>query len=110
MVIEKEAVESPAVMKCSECNHTYHEECLKGKGTLGVLPDTWFYGVSCQSVIPDSVTTLVQYLGHMRQSYHTNAGVVTQTPSSHSALPPIPRQVESTPGTTVKKSQISQSA
>lgn len=49
-VNEKEALGSPVALKCSQCEHKYHEECLKGKGITGVVPDTWFCGESCQAV------------------------------------------------------------
>ncbi|XP_059662711.1 increased DNA methylation 1 [Cornus florida] len=45
------ASKSSGALKCSQCEHRYHEACLKGKGICGgVTSDTWFCGEGCQEV------------------------------------------------------------
>ncbi|XP_057465606.1 increased DNA methylation 1-like isoform X1 [Actinidia eriantha] len=48
---DEEPLKSPNALKCSQCEHKYHEACLKQKGTCrGVASDTWFCSESCQEV------------------------------------------------------------
>ncbi|KAK6946642.1 Zinc finger, PHD-finger [Dillenia turbinata] len=48
---EKEASSSYVGLKCSQCEHKYHEACLKVKGDDGgSVSDTWFCGGSCYEI------------------------------------------------------------
>ncbi|XP_057952264.1 increased DNA methylation 1 isoform X2 [Malania oleifera] len=51
VVNDKEASSSFVAFKCSQCEHKYHEACLKGKGiNKGVVSDAWLCGGKCQEV------------------------------------------------------------
>ncbi|KAL5564562.1 hypothetical protein UlMin_027726 [Ulmus minor] len=50
LVNDKEASSSDGA-KCSQCEHKYHEACLKLKGAYqGATSDLWFCGAGCQEV------------------------------------------------------------
>uniref|UniRef100_A0A5B7BAL2 Uncharacterized protein n=1 Tax=Davidia involucrata TaxID=16924 RepID=A0A5B7BAL2_DAVIN len=50
-VVDKESSKSSGALKCSQCEHKYHEACLKEKViNRGATSDTWFCGESCQEV------------------------------------------------------------
>ncbi|KAG6637180.1 hypothetical protein CIPAW_11G161800, partial [Carya illinoinensis] len=51
LVNDKEASGSSDALKCSQCEHKYHEACMKGRFVYeGVVADSWFCGGSCQEV------------------------------------------------------------
>ncbi|XP_040987978.1 increased DNA methylation 1 isoform X1 [Juglans microcarpa x Juglans regia] len=51
LVNDKEASGSSDALKCSQCEHKYHEACMKGRFVYeGVVADTWFCSGSCQEV------------------------------------------------------------
>ncbi|XP_062169388.1 increased DNA methylation 1 isoform X3 [Alnus glutinosa] len=51
LVNDKEASSSSDALKCLQCEHKYHDACMKGKGVYeGAVPDTWFCGESCHEV------------------------------------------------------------
>ncbi|KAI4333582.1 hypothetical protein L6164_018369 [Bauhinia variegata] len=52
LVIDKEASGSYNTLQCcSQCEHKYHEECLKERGKPeAAVSDIWFCGGSCQEV------------------------------------------------------------
>ncbi|KAA8523984.1 hypothetical protein F0562_010585 [Nyssa sinensis] len=50
-VVANEPSKSSGALKCSLCEHKYHEACLKEQFINGgVTSDTWFCGESCQEV------------------------------------------------------------
>lgn len=51
LVNVKDAPTSFHAFKCFQCEHKYHEVCLKGKNILkGMVPDTWFCSASCDEI------------------------------------------------------------
>ncbi|MED6223204.1 hypothetical protein PIB30_071711 [Stylosanthes scabra] len=51
LVMDKEASDVYDSLQCSQCEHKYHDSCLKERDKQeGFLPDTWFCGQSCQEV------------------------------------------------------------
>ncbi|KAI8020713.1 Increased DNA methylation 1 [Camellia lanceoleosa] len=50
LVDDKEALQSPGALKCTQCEHKYHDACLKDHTYLEVASDTLFCGKSCQEV------------------------------------------------------------
>ncbi|KAK3198699.1 hypothetical protein Dsin_022114 [Dipteronia sinensis] len=47
----KGASSSFVTLKCSQCEHKYHEACLQDRNVCkGVLSDTWFCSGSCQEI------------------------------------------------------------
>ncbi|KAK9269746.1 hypothetical protein L1049_001524 [Liquidambar formosana] len=66
LVNDKEAPTSIVALKCSQCEHKYHDACLKEKGANEAeVSDTWFCGGSCQEV----------YLGlHSRVGFMNHIG------------------------------------
>ncbi|KAL1350050.1 hypothetical protein HN51_026506 [Arachis hypogaea] len=51
LVMDKEASDGYDSLQCSQCEHKYHDKCLKERDKQeGFLPDTWFCGQSCQEV------------------------------------------------------------
>ncbi|KAL6999604.1 hypothetical protein U1Q18_000762 [Sarracenia purpurea var. burkii] len=51
VVNDKEDSRSPSALKCSQCEHKYHESCLKKNGTYqNMASDAWFCRESCEEV------------------------------------------------------------
>ncbi|XP_010277786.1 PREDICTED: increased DNA methylation 1 [Nelumbo nucifera] len=51
VVNAQEASDSFLVLKCSQCEHKYHEACIHEKGMhKGMVFETWFCGGDCQEV------------------------------------------------------------
>lgn len=51
LVVDKEAAVSSGALKCSQCDHKYHEACLKNKVvSQDVASETWFCCGSCEEV------------------------------------------------------------
>ncbi|KAL2331367.1 hypothetical protein Fmac_018948 [Flemingia macrophylla] len=51
LVIDKDTSEAHDSLQCSQCEHKYHEKCLKDKVKQeGAVSDTWFCSQSCQEV------------------------------------------------------------
>ncbi|MED6133744.1 hypothetical protein PIB30_030961 [Stylosanthes scabra] len=51
LVMDKEASDVCDSLQCSQCEHKYHDKCLKEREKQeGFLLDTWFCGQSCQEV------------------------------------------------------------
>ncbi|KAL7186229.1 hypothetical protein ACSBR2_028052 [Camellia fascicularis] len=46
----RNALKSPGAVKCSQCEHKYHEACLKEHTYQEVASNTCFCGESCQEV------------------------------------------------------------
>ncbi|KAI3466054.1 hypothetical protein Pfo_022717 [Paulownia fortunei] len=50
-VNDKETSQLHGALKCSQCEHKYHETCMQRKGMkVGLASDTWFCGNSCHKV------------------------------------------------------------
>ncbi|XP_073119418.1 increased DNA methylation 1 [Henckelia pumila] len=50
-VSDKEPSKLHRALKCSQCEHKYHETCMDGKGKeIGLDSDTWFCRESCSKV------------------------------------------------------------
>ncbi|KAK7244189.1 hypothetical protein RIF29_39007 [Crotalaria pallida] len=51
LVIDKEASTANDSLQCAQCEHKYHEKCLRERDQKEVaVSDTWFCGQSCQEV------------------------------------------------------------
>lgn len=51
LVVDKEAAVLTGALKCSQCDHKYHEACLKENVvSQDVASETWFCSKSCQEV------------------------------------------------------------
>ncbi|CAL0310183.1 unnamed protein product [Lupinus luteus] len=51
LVIDKEASDAYGALQCAQCEHKYHEKCLRARDQQEVaVSDTWFCGQSCQEV------------------------------------------------------------
>ncbi|KAI3455472.1 hypothetical protein Pfo_012135 [Paulownia fortunei] len=51
VVNDKDPSLSPGSLKCSVCNHRYHETCMKGKDVnIGLTSDNWFCRQSCHEI------------------------------------------------------------
>ncbi|TQD73128.1 hypothetical protein C1H46_041331 [Malus baccata] len=46
--VNDKGASSPDGLKCSQCEHKYHDACLKEKWTYGAIADTFFCNRSCQ--------------------------------------------------------------
>nr|UVW45074.1 IDM1 [Camellia sinensis] len=100
LVKDKEPFKSPGAFKCSQCEHKYHEACLKEKGECReVASDTWFCRESCQEVylgihsrigfvnlLPDGFSwTLLRYI-HGDQRVHSAQRLVALKAECNSKL------------------------
>ncbi|THG00668.1 hypothetical protein TEA_000086 [Camellia sinensis var. sinensis] len=100
LVKDKEPFKSPGAFKCSQCEHKYHEACLKEKGECReVASDTWFCRESCQEVylgihsrigfvnlLPDGFSwTLLRYI-HGDQRVHSDQRPVALKAECNSKL------------------------
>ncbi|KAJ1441679.1 Zinc finger, PHD-type [Sesbania bispinosa] len=51
LALDKEASDVYNSLQCSQCEHKYHEKCLRERDKQeGVVSDTWFCGQGCQEV------------------------------------------------------------
>ncbi|RDX83497.1 Increased DNA methylation 1, partial [Mucuna pruriens] len=51
LVIDKDTSDAHDSLQCSQCEHKYHEKCLKDKDKQdGAVADPWFCGQNCQEV------------------------------------------------------------
>lgn len=60
-----EALSSPGGLKCSQCEHKYHEACSKLRITKnGQASDTWFCSESCQEVY-EGLHSRIGFVNHL---------------------------------------------
>ncbi|CAJ1957428.1 unnamed protein product [Sphenostylis stenocarpa] len=50
LVIDKDTSDLHDSLQCSQCEHKYHEKCLKDREKQGAVSDIWFCDQSCQEV------------------------------------------------------------
>ncbi|KAI5333054.1 Hypothetical predicted protein [Prunus dulcis] len=67
-VNDKEASSTSDGFKCSQCEHKYHEACMKEKYAYGAILDSWFCDRSCQEVY-SGLQSRVGYINHVADGF-----------------------------------------
>lgn len=68
-VSDKEPLKSYRALKCSQCEHKYHETCMDEKGKeIGLDSDTWFCSESCYKVY-SSLQSSVGLMNHLSDGF-----------------------------------------
>ncbi|KAE9621613.1 putative histone acetyltransferase chromatin regulator PHD family [Lupinus albus] len=50
LIIDKEASDAYDSLQCAQCEHKYHDKCLRERGQQVTVSDIWFCGQRCQEV------------------------------------------------------------